>query len=161
MCFPGGSNGKEPACQCRRHKRCRFHPWVGKIPWKRAWQPTQYSCPENPMDRGAWQAIVHRVAKSQTWLRQLSRHIRIQFSSVQFSRSVMSDSLRSMHCSPPASSVHGILQARILERVASLFSRGSSQHRDRTCVSHIAGRFFTIWVTREALTIFGNMPFKN
>jgi len=38
--FPGGASGKELACQCRRHKRLRFNPWVGKIPWKRAWQPT-------------------------------------------------------------------------------------------------------------------------
>ena len=30
--FQGGASGKEPACQCRRHKRCRFDPWVGKIP---------------------------------------------------------------------------------------------------------------------------------
>ena len=34
--FPGGANGKEPACQCRRHQRCRFDPWVRKIPWRRA-----------------------------------------------------------------------------------------------------------------------------
>ena len=46
-------------------------------------------------------------------------------------------------CSPPGSSVHGILQARILEWVAISFSRGSSGPRDRTPVSHIAGRFFT------------------
>ena len=50
----------------------------------------------------------------------------------------------------PGSSVHGILQARILEWVAMPFSRGSSQPRDRTQVSHIAGRFFIIWATREA-----------
>ena len=37
--FPGGANGKKPACQCRRHKRHRFDPWVGKILWRRAWQP--------------------------------------------------------------------------------------------------------------------------
>ena len=37
--FPGGASGKEPACQCRRYKRNRFGPWVGKIPWRRAWQP--------------------------------------------------------------------------------------------------------------------------
>ena len=36
--FPGGASGKEPACQCRRQKRCRFDPWVGRIPWKKAWQ---------------------------------------------------------------------------------------------------------------------------
>ena len=47
-------------------------------------------------------------------------------------------------CSPPGSSVHGILQARLLEWVAVPFSRGSSRPRDRTQVSRIAGRFFTI-----------------
>ena len=49
-----------------------------------------------------------------------------------------------MDCSPPSSSVHGILQARILEGVAIPFSRRSSQPRDRTLVSRIAGRFFTV-----------------
>ena len=53
-------------------------------------------------------------------------------------------------CSPPGSSVHGILQARILEWVAISFSRGSSQLRDRTQVSHIASRCFNLWATREA-----------
>ena len=38
--FPGGASGKEPACQYRRHKRLGFDPWLGKIPWRRAWQPT-------------------------------------------------------------------------------------------------------------------------
>ena len=38
--FPAGTSGKEPTCQCRRHKRHRFDPWIGKIPWRRAWQPT-------------------------------------------------------------------------------------------------------------------------
>ena len=38
--FPGGASGKEPACLHRRHKRCRFDPWVRKIPWKREWPPT-------------------------------------------------------------------------------------------------------------------------
>ena len=48
-----------------------------------------------------------------------------------------------MVCSPPGSSVHGILQARILERVATPFSREFSPLRDQTWVSYIAGRFFT------------------
>ena len=43
--FPGGADGKEHACQCRRHKRHRFDPWVGKIPWRRAWQPTPVFLP--------------------------------------------------------------------------------------------------------------------
>ena len=55
-----------------------------------------------------------------------------------------------MDCRPPSSSVHGILQARILEWVAIPFSRGSFQPRDRTQVSCIAGRFFTVWSNREA-----------
>ena len=55
-----------------------------------------------------------------------------------------------MDRSPPGSSVHGIVQARILEWVAISSSRGSSQPRDQTQVSCIAGRCFTIWVTREA-----------
>ena len=54
-----------------------------------------------------------------------------------------------MDCSPSGSSVHGILQVRILEWVAISFSRGSSQPRDWTQVSHIAGRFFNLWATRE------------
>ena len=48
-------------------------------------------------------------------------------------------------CSPPGSSVHGIIQARILEWVAIPFSRGSSWPRDRIQVSCIADRFFTVW----------------
>ena len=43
--FPGGASGKEPTCQCRRQKRCRLGPWVGKIPWRRAWQPTPVLSP--------------------------------------------------------------------------------------------------------------------
>ena len=55
-----------------------------------------------------------------------------------------------MDCNPPGSSVHAILQARILDWVAILFSRESSQPREWTQVSLIADRFFTVWVTREA-----------
>ena len=52
-----------------------------------------------------------------------------------------------MDCSPPGCSVHGILQARILEWFAIPFSRGSSLPLDWTLVSRIVGRFFTVWVT--------------
>ena len=52
-------------------------------------------------------------------------------------------------CSPPGFSVCGLLQARVLEWVAMPSSRGSSQLRDRTWVSCFAGRFFTVWATRE------------
>ena len=43
--FPGSARGKEPASQCRWHKRGGFDPWVGKIPWKKAWQPTPVFLP--------------------------------------------------------------------------------------------------------------------
>ena len=43
--FPGGACGKEPTCQCRRHERCGFHPWVGKIRGRRAWQLTPVFLP--------------------------------------------------------------------------------------------------------------------
>ena len=64
------------------------------------------------------------------------------------SRSVLSDSLQ------PHGLVHGILQARILELVALLFSGGSSRPRNQTRVSCIAERFFTNWAIREAKSLF-------
>ena len=67
------------------------------------------------------------------------------------SHSVLSDSLRLHDCSLPDSSVHGLLQARILEWVAIPFSRGSFQPRDRIWVSCTAGIYFTIWASRETL----------
>ena len=66
-----------------------------------------------------------------------------------------------MDCTPPGSSVHGILQARILENssipegIAIFFSRGSSQPKDWIQVSHMAGRLFTVWATREAKNLIG------
>ena len=63
---------KEPACQCIRD--LGSIPESGRSPGGVHGNPLQYSCQENPMDRGAWQATVHRVAKSQTWLKQLSTH---------------------------------------------------------------------------------------
>ena len=59
----------------------------------------------------------------------------------------------SMVCSPPGSSVHGILQARIQEWVVIPFSRGSSQPMDQTHISCISSRSFTIWATRDALIV--------
>ena len=64
--------------------------------------------------------------------------------------SALFDSLQVlMDCSPPSSSVHGILQARILLQVAISFSRGYSQPKDWAWVSCIAGRFIPLWATRE------------
>ena len=57
--------------------RCGFSPWVGKIPWRRAWQSTPVTCLENPMARGAWWTIGRRVTKSWTslkWLRMAHQY---------------------------------------------------------------------------------------
>ena len=110
-------------------------PGSGMSPGGGHGNPFQYSCPENPIDRGAWRARVHSVAKSQT--------------------------CDPMDHSPPGFSVHDIFQARVLEWVAISFpgdlfqarvlewvaisfSRGSSPPRDQTWVSCIAGRRFTL-----------------
>ena len=61
--------GQEPTCQCRRP---RFNPWVTKILWRRKCQPTQYSCLGNPLDRGAWRATVHVIAKESDMLQRLN-----------------------------------------------------------------------------------------
>ena len=58
--FTGGASGKESACKCRRCKRRGFDPWVGKIPWRRKWQPTAVLLPGKSHDRGAWRATVRK-----------------------------------------------------------------------------------------------------
>ena len=75
-----------------------YVPGSGRSPEERNGNPLQYSCLGNPMDRGAWKATVHGVAKSQTQLDPID-------------------------CSPPGSSVQGISQARMLEWVAISFSK--------------------------------------
>ena len=57
---------------CLQCRRPGFNPWVGKIPWRREWQPTPDSCLENSMDRGAWWATAHGVAEKLDTTKQLS-----------------------------------------------------------------------------------------
>ena len=76
-------SGKETACQYRKHKRCEFDPKWERTPGGGNGNRLQYSCLGNPMDRGAWQDIVHRVAKSQTQLKQLSIILSIALSSLR------------------------------------------------------------------------------
>ena len=61
--FPGGTSGKEPACQCRRLGDVNLTPGSGRSPGERYGNPLHYSCLENPMDGGAWQATVHGVQR--------------------------------------------------------------------------------------------------
>ena len=74
MCFPGGASGEEPTRQCRRHRTAGSIPGLGRSPREGHGNPLQYSCLENPMDREGWRATDHGVAKSRTWLKQLSMH---------------------------------------------------------------------------------------
>ena len=65
MGFPGGSDGKESSCNVGD---LGLIPGWGKSPGEGHGNPLQYSCLDNPMERGAWWTTVQRVAKSQTWL---------------------------------------------------------------------------------------------
>ena len=69
MGFPGGTSGEEPAYQCNRRKRCGLDPWVMKILWRRAWQPTPIFLPGVFHGQRSLAAVVYRVAKSQTRLK--------------------------------------------------------------------------------------------
>ena len=72
--FPRWLSGKESICQCQRHRRCGFDPWVRKIPWRREWQPTLVFLLEDPMDRGAWRLTVHGDYKELDMTDWLSMH---------------------------------------------------------------------------------------
>ena len=75
--FPGGTSGgkKKTTCQCRRPKRFGFDPWVRKICWSMAWQPTPVFLPgDSHWQRSQW-AIIHSVTKSRSWLKHLSAHM--------------------------------------------------------------------------------------
>ena len=100
------------------------------------------------MDRGAWQATVHEIAKLDT-TEPLSMQI-ISFYVLFKVCACMPAGLSPqsspalcdpVDCSPPGSSIQGILQARKLEWVAIPFSRGSSPPRDRTCISYVLYHF--------------------
>ena len=118
--FPHGSSGKDHTC--RKRKRCWFDPWVRKIPWRRSWQPTSVFVPGESHEQRS-------LVRSRPWGRKESD-------------TTEATSHGCMDCSLPGSSVHGVLQARILKWVAISFGRGSFQPRDQNHVSCIAGRFF-------------------
>ena len=73
--FPGGAGCKESTCQCRRHKRPGFDLWVGKIPWRRKWQPTPVFLAGRKIP---WiekpGGLQFSVAKSRTQLKRLNIH---------------------------------------------------------------------------------------
>ena len=142
-------------------------PGLGISPGEGIGYRLQYSCLGNPVDRGAWRATVHGVTESDM-AEQLMHHWKVyvseRYGSDLFQLNSLGESKSEsevaqwcptlcdpMDCSLPGSSLHGILQARVLEWVAISFSRGSSWPRDQTRVSRIPGRCFNLWATRELL----------
>ena len=126
--FPGGSDGKESACSVGD---------VGSIP-------------------GSGRSPGEGNGKESDMTEQLTHTHTIIYTKHQAPWKVKVRVAQSCPtlCDPMDSTVHGILQARILEQVAIPFFRGSSWPRDRTHISNTAGRFFTIWATREAQTLY-------
>ena len=100
---------KEPACQCWRRKRCTFDPWVRKMPWRRAWQPTPVFLLGEPHGQ---RSLAGYTLYAQSCL-------------------TLSDP---MDCSLPGPSIHGIFQAKVLEWGASAFS-GSASKRSLNLLS--------------------------
>ena len=157
-------SGKESTCQCRRCRRHGFHSWVRKAPWRRKWQPTPVFLPGeshgwrslvgySPRGR-KWMKGVNRYKHHismvtivniwkthSTWFHNVFQRNRFQNQVIlvwRWSHSAMSNSLwpHEMYGPHgPGSTIHGIFQARILEWVATFFSRGSSWPRDWTQVS--------------------------
>ena len=145
--FPQWLSGKESAWNAGDADLGSV-PGLGRSPEGGNSNPLQYSCLENLLDRGAWWATVHRVAKSQTQLKWLS-------TAAAAARSPQSclTLCDPMDGSPPGSSVHEILQARILEWVANSFPWGSFLSRDRmyvSCVSWTGRQILYHCATREA-----------
>ena len=75
--FSCSTSDKKLACQCRSFKRCGFKPWVTKISWRMAWQPSPVFFLENHLDREAWRATVCWDAKSRTWMKRLCTHTHV------------------------------------------------------------------------------------
>ena len=127
--FPGGSEIKESF-------------------WRKKWQHTPVFLPG---ESHGWRSLMGyspRGCKESDATKQLHFHFTFIFKIRRLSQIIH---LESESSSALSDSLWPVLQARILESVAFPFSRGSSQPRDQTQVSYIAGRFFTSWATREAL----------
>ena len=84
--FPAGANGKEPSCQCWRYKRWGFDPWIGKIPWRREWQPTPVLLPgESHGQRSLVACSPQGLKESDTeWLSTYAHQLFTEISSCTF-----------------------------------------------------------------------------
>ena len=149
--FPGGSVVKSLPANAGDTGGTGSIPGWGRSPREGNGNPLLYSCLENPIDR--------EVGYSPWGLKELDMTEWLSMHAGEWKRIgfIIGKEVKSLShvwtlCdpidySPQGSSVHGILQARVLEWVAISFSRGSSWPRDRTQVSCIVGRRFTVWAT--------------
>ena len=128
------------------------HGWANSLSlftfmhWRRKWQPTPVFLPGEAQGQGSLVGCRlwgHRVGHDWSDLAAAA-------TAMGSGKKVKVVQLSPTLCDPMDSTLHWILQARILEWVAFPFSRGSSQPRDQTQVSHIADRFFTSWATWKA-----------
>ena len=132
--LPRWLRGKESICNARDSG---LIPDSRRSPGGGHGNPLQYSYLDNPTDRGAWQATVYRVTKSQITLKWLNMH------------AACTDDLLNHKVIIYLYTEY--LYGPILEWIAIPFCRESSQPRDGTWVSCIAGGFFTVWATKEVL----------
>ena len=127
LCDPLQSSWTSLMAQMVKNSPAKWETWVWSLGW------------ELPLEKGKGYPLQYSGLEKSKGLQRV-RHDWRTFTSL----------CDHMDCSPPGFSVHGILQAKIKEWVAISFSRGSSRSRDQTGVSCTAGRFCTIWATREA-----------
>ena len=114
------------------------------------WQHTPCCFIRYSFDSESW-TIYHKASHALFWEAELfgGKWLFVEYSFSRLNKEWVNVRLLVSDCSLPDSSVHGILQARVLEWVGISCSRGSSQFRDQTWVCCIAGRFFTVWATSE------------
>ena len=153
LCFPGDVSNK-------RNQVPMQEIWdMGSVPGLGTSPGGGYGNPFNPMDRGAWQAIVHRVTKWKVKVKVIQSRSTLcdpgilqarilEWVAFHFSRDLPNPGL--LHCWWILCQLSFKGSPRILEWVAYHFSRGSSWLRHWTGVSCIAGRFFTNWAMRVA-----------
>ena len=176
--LPSWLSGKKFACQQRRHRRCGFDPWIGKIPWRRKWQPIPVfltgesheqrslagNSPSGHRELDTTEQLsmhTHEPEKVQTW--EGSKPFWLSFSTYEVKwKSLTCVQLfvtpwttQSMEFWTTQST------ARILEWVAFPFSRGFAEPRDWTQVSLTAGGLFTSWAAREAFSTYKKQHYSN
>ena len=188
--LPWGPSGKESACQCRRHSRRWYNPWVRKILWRRKWQPIPVFLPGESQGKRSlvscsqWgcKRVTHNLRTKQqqwiwiyTWLFVLVLTNTFLYVSMKVKVHGLYSPWNSLGQNTEVGSLshlQGIFPTQrlnpglplcrqilyklshkespsILKWLAYPFSSGSSQPRNRTGVSCIAGRFFTNWAMRE------------